>query len=160
MHRKSVATLLFVVCLGILASPRPASAADEWLGTWKLNLSKSKFNPPELAPKSQTVVQEAVDGALKTVIDEVNAEGKPVRIEYTAKMDNKDVPLTASPEADAVVLQRLDDEYFQTTWKLKGEIMVLGSTLVSKDRKTMTTTLFGKDTKGRKIAHVTVYDRQ
>jgi hypothetical protein len=57
-------------------------------------------------------------------------------------------------------MQRLDDEYFQTTWKLKGEVMLLGSTLVSKDRKTITTTLFGKDTQGRKIAHVTVYDKQ
>ena len=30
--------------------------------------------------------------------------------------------------------------------------MILGSTLVSKDRKTLTTTLYGKDTQGRKSA--------
>jgi hypothetical protein len=152
--------LLFLVCVAALGSPRPALAADEWLGTWKLNLDKSKFNPPELAPKSQTVTRENVGDAMKTTIEEVNAEGKPARIEYTAKLDNKDTPFSATPEADTIVMQRLDDEYFQTTWKLKGEVMLLGSTLVSKDRKTITTTLFGKDTQGRKIAHVAVYDRQ
>jgi hypothetical protein len=160
MHRRSVAIALWLALAAGLVSPSVVLAADEWLGTWKLNLAKSKFNPPELAPKSQTVVRESVDGGLKTVVDEVNAQGKPVRTEYIVKMNNQDQPLSGSADADTIVLQRLDDEYFQTTWKLKGEVMIQGSTLVSKDRKTLTTTLFGKDAQGRKIGHVTVYDRQ
>jgi hypothetical protein len=160
MSRRSVAIGLVLALAAGFATPGVVLAADEWLGTWKLNLSKSKFSPPELAPKSQTITQEAVEGGLKTVIEEVNAQGKPVRTEYTAKLNNQDQPWTSSSEADTIVLQRLDDEYFQTTWKLKGEVMILGSTLISKDRKTMTTTLYGKDTQGRKIGHVTVYDRQ
>jgi hypothetical protein len=160
MSRRSVAIGLVLALVTAFATPEVVWAADEWLGTWKLNLAKSKFNPAELAPKSQTVTQENVDGALKTVIDEVNAQGKPVRTEYIVKMNNQDHPFPGSAEADTVVRQRLDDAYFQTTWKLKGEVMILGSTLVSKDRKTLTTTLFGKDTKGGKIGHVAVYDRQ
>jgi hypothetical protein len=160
MDRRSVAIGLVLALAAGFASPSVVLAADEWLGTWKLNVAKSTFNPPELAPKSQTIVWENVEGGLKTVIEEVNAQGKPVRMEYVAKLNNQDQSWSASTEADTVVLQRLDDEYFQTTWKLKGEVMILGSTLVSKDRKTLTTTLYGKDTQGRKIGHVTVYDRQ
>jgi hypothetical protein len=160
MYRRSVAIGLVLAVVAGFASSSTVLAADEWLGTWKLNLSKSTFNPPELAPKSQTVVRENVNDGLKTVVDEVNAQGKPVHIEYIAKFNNQDHPWSGSPDADTVVLQRLDDEYFQTTWKLKGEVMLLGSTLVSKDRKTITTTLFGKDSQGRKIGHVTVYERQ
>jgi hypothetical protein len=160
MYRRSVAIGLVLAVAAGFASSSVVLAADEWLGTWTLNLSKSKFDPPELAPKSQTIVWENVEGGLKTVIEEVNAQGKPVRTEYVAKLDNQDHPWSGSIEADTVVIQRLDDEYFQTTWKLKGEVMILGSTIVSKDRKTLTTTLYGKDTQGRKIGHVTIYDRQ
>jgi hypothetical protein len=160
MYRRSVSIVLPLVFAVTLALPGVASAADEWLGTWKLNPAKSKFSPPELAPKSQTIVREGVEGGLKTVVDEVNAEGKPVKIEYSVKYGNIDLPWTTSAEADTIVLQRLDDEYIQTTWKLKGEVMLLESTLVSKDRKTLTTTLSGKDTQGRKIHHVMIYDRQ
>ena len=160
MYRRSVAIGLVLAVAAGFASSSVVLAADEWLGTWKLNLSKSKFDPPELAPKSQTIVWENVEGGLKTIIEEVNAQGKPVRTEYIAKLNNLDQPWSGSIEADTVVIQRLDDEYFQTTWKLKGEVMILGSTLVSKDRKTLTTTLYGKDTQGRKIGHVTIYDRQ
>jgi hypothetical protein len=38
--------------------------------------------------------------------------------------------------------------------------MVLGSTLVSKDRKTLTVTHHGKNAAGQEIAQMAVYDRQ
>ena len=159
MHRKSAAIFLSLL-LAALASPATAFAADEWLGTWTLNVAKSTFTPPDMAPKSQTISYEGVEGGLKTVIEEVDAQGKQVRTEYSAKYDNKDYPVTGRPSADTVSVQRLDDEYFQTTWKLKGEVMILDSTLVSKDRKTITATLSGKDLQNRKVHHVVIYERQ
>jgi hypothetical protein len=160
MHRRFVSRLSLLVLTAVLASPPAALAADEWLGTWRLNLSKSRFNPPELAPKGRTLILESAEGGVKTVIEETNSQGQTVRTEYAAKFDNKDIPWSGPIEADTVALQRLDDEYFQTVWKLKGQPMVLGSTLVSKDRKTLTVTHHGKNAAGQEIAQMAVYDRQ
>ena len=55
----------------------PATAQqDTWVGNWKLNLAKSKFEPANLAPKSQDIKQEVVAGSgLKSTVD---AQGQTV----------------------------------------------------------------------------------
>jgi len=77
-----------LVCLALMATM--AFAADMSLGTWKLNLAKSKFDPANVAPKSQTVKNEAAPDGVKQVGDIVDSAGKAVKTEYTAKYDGKD----------------------------------------------------------------------
>ena len=62
MERRSVHALLVFVAALTIALPVAAQAQDAWVGTWKLNLAKSKYDPANLAPKSQTIKQEAVAG--------------------------------------------------------------------------------------------------
>jgi hypothetical protein len=160
MHRKSFGVALALVCAAIVMTTSSITAADHWLGTWKLNLSRSKYNPPELAPKSQTMTREAVDGGMKLVSDGIDAQGKPTHSEYTAKYDKKDYPWTGQANADTISLIRIDDEYLEAIWKLKGEVTITTQTVISHDGKTLTTNQFGKDAQGRTISHMTVYDRQ
>src|SRR5438874_405390 len=111
MHRKSLgvslASVLLLALMAIVATTVITTAADHWLGTWKLNLAKSKYNPPELAPKSQTMTREAVEGGMKLVTDGVDAQGKPTHTEYTAKYDKKDYPWTGQANADTISLSRI-----------------------------------------------------
>jgi hypothetical protein len=137
-----------------------AAAADHWIGTWQLNLAKSLYNPPELAPKSQTVTREAIEGGMKLVTDSVDAQGRATHNEYSAKFDGKDYPWTGQPNADTIALLRIDDEYYEATWKLKGEVTITTNTVVSKDGKTLTTTQSGKDAQGRMVLNRTVFDRR
>ena len=163
MHQKSLGVSLATVLLAlaaIVATTTVTAAADHWLGTWKLNLARSKYNPPELAPKSQTVIREAVEGGMKLVSDGIDAQGKPTHNEYTAKFDNKDYPWKGQVNADSISLIRLDEEYYESTWKLKGEVTITAQTVVSRDGKTLTTNQFGKDAQGRTVANMTVYDKQ
>jgi len=160
MHRKSLGVSLALVLAAIIATTGVTAAADHWIGTWKLNLAKSKYNPPELAPRSQTVTREAVDGGMKLVSDGIDAQGKPTHNEYTAKYDNKDYPWTGQPNADTISLIRLDEEYYESTWKLKGEVTISAQTVVSRDGKTLTTNQFGKDAQGRTVGNMSVYDKQ
>ena len=44
--------VLFAAVLAI-SVPVTAQAQDTWIGNWKLNLAKSKYDPANLAPKSQ-----------------------------------------------------------------------------------------------------------
>jgi hypothetical protein len=48
--------MLLLVVLGLA---RASWAADPHVGTWKLNLARSQFNPTSSAPKSQPLKIEA-----------------------------------------------------------------------------------------------------
>ena len=159
-HRISRAAVVLALA-AIVSTGSVTAAADHWLGTWKLNLAKSKYNPPELAPKSQTITRESVDGGMmKLVTNGVDAAGKATHNEFSARFDGKDYPWAGQSNADSVSLIRIDDEYYEAIWKLKGEVTITSNTLVSKDGKTLTTTQSGKDAQGRMVLNMSVYDRQ
>jgi hypothetical protein len=164
MYRRfpRISLMAFVLALAaIVSTGRVTAAADHWLGTWKLNLARSKYNPPELAPKSQTIRRESVDGGMmKLVTDGVDAQGKATHSEYSARFDGKDYPWAGQLNADSVSLIRIDDEYYEAIWKLKGEVTITSNTVVAKDGKTLTTTQSGKDAQGRTVLNMTVYDRE
>jgi len=71
-----------------------AMAADPFVGTWKLNVAKSKFNPPGSALKSDVVKIVAQDNGLKFTFNRMDAEGKAIHIESAPKFDGKDYPVT------------------------------------------------------------------
>ncbi len=68
--RSTVTKLMF----GVLITVTGAFAADNSLGTWKLNMEKSKFTPS--APvKSLSPTREASDGGVKVTTTGERAEG-------------------------------------------------------------------------------------
>ena len=84
-----------------LAAASFVYAADPSLGTWKLNVAKSKFTPGP-APKSGTVTYEAVGDAVKRTGEQIAADGKKSRFTYTAKFDGKYYPVTGSDLYDEI----------------------------------------------------------
>ena len=68
-----------------------AYGADNSLGTWKLNVEKSKYTPAPMPVKSLTVTREAADGGVKVTTTGEQADGTPINASYTAKYDGKDV---------------------------------------------------------------------
>src|SRR5438132_1454470 len=87
-RRSVMRTRLIVVSFGLLAVfallTVTAIAADTLVGTWKLNVAKSKYSPGP-APQSNTIKFEAVDGGIKLTADGVDAQGKKTHNNYTAK---------------------------------------------------------------------------
>ena len=53
MERRFLPGLLVLAAVIAISVPAAAQAQDTWIGTWKLNLAKSKYDPANLAPKSQ-----------------------------------------------------------------------------------------------------------
>ena len=49
--RKSLLMVSLAACCAIVLSSSVALAAENWLGTWKVDLAKSKYSPGP-APKS------------------------------------------------------------------------------------------------------------
>ena len=135
-------------------------AADSNIGTWKLNLAKSKFSPGP-APKSQTLKIEAwgTDG-VKYTADGVDGDGKPMHWELEAQYDGKFVPFKGNDDADMLAYKRIDANTVEATTTLNGKPSQTTKIVVSANGKTRTLTQTGKDAKGQTVHNVVVYDKQ
>jgi hypothetical protein len=93
-----------LVTLGLGLAAQTASPLS---GSWRQNVAKSKYSPPELAVKNNTSTFEVTPNGVKLVNDGVDAQGRKTHTEYTANFDGKDSPVKAtidgkpSPNQDA-----------------------------------------------------------
>jgi hypothetical protein len=151
---------LAIALASVLAFGAVAFAADNNVGTWKLNVAKSSFSPGP-APKSQTLKIEAWgNDGLKYTADGVGPDGKPTHAEFQAKYDGKDVPFKGNPDADTLAYKRINANTLEATTKMKGKVTIIAKVTVSADGKTRTVTQTGTDAQGRTVKNVMVYERQ
>ena len=105
------AFMLAAVALFGLAVPALPSVAfaqsDPFLGTWQLNLAKSRYSPGP-PPKGETVNVQAEGQGLKATITGVNAEGNPFNYAYRPVFDGLSHPMENDPNQDAYAATRVD----------------------------------------------------
>ena len=155
--RTVLAKLFVTVAITTLA----ASAADNTLGTWKLNMSKSKFQPPPGPVKSLTSTREAADGGVKVSTTGEQANGTAINTGYTAKYDGKEASVTGNAPYDKIAIKQVNANTLTATLKKSdGKYRATGRTVISKDGKTMTTTNRGTNADGKAFTNVMVYDKQ
>jgi hypothetical protein len=147
------------MCLFATSSLSGFTQTDPIIGTWKLNLAKSKYSPGP-PPKSQTVTYEAVGEGIKLTAKGTDGEGKPIDTQYTANYDGKDYPVTGNPNYDAIARKRVDAYKMEMTRKKAGKVVSTATSVVSKDGKTRTVTEKGVNAKGEKFSNTLVYDKQ
>ena len=151
-----------LLCLAlalVAASAIAQSAKNPELGTWKLNLEKSKYNPGP-PPKEPTVLtMEAAGKGVKYTSKGVNAEGKPTATEYTANYDGKDVALKDSQIADATSLRRINANTIERLNKKDGKVVQTIRREYAKDGKSFTARVTGTNAKGEKTDNLLFYDR-
>jgi hypothetical protein len=143
-----------------------AIAADMLPGTWKLNVSKSKFSPGP-PPQSNTVKIESTGGGIKLVADGVDSQGRKTHNEYTATLDGKDSPmkpmLDGKPNpnaADTISWKKIDDYTYEVTNKFKGKMLTMARHVISKDGKTRTVTTTGTNAQGQTVNTTTVFEKE
>jgi hypothetical protein len=130
------------------------------MGTWKLNLAKSKF-AAGTAPKSGTFTNEVSGAGVKTTSDSVAADGTAMHSTYTVIYDGKDNPLTGtSLNGDVVAATRIDANTVRSAYKKGGKVTVTMTSVVSSDGKTLTLTVKGTNTLGQAVNTVAVSEKQ
>jgi len=162
MRSRLLLGALVVASAFALSVSTMAQAPDPSIGTWKLNLAKSKFDPATSAPKSQTVKVEAIaGGGLKFTADGVDSEGKTTHSVTTTTFDGKPSVVTGATEANTTrVYKRIDSRTYESVQSVGGKVTTTTRTVVSADGKTRTNTVTGKNTQGQTVHNVVVYDKQ
>ena len=148
------------ILVGLLSVVAVAQSKDPLVGTWKLNVAKSKYSPGPM-PKSVTVTIEAAGPGRKVTVDGVAADGSPLKWGYSGNFDGKDIRLTGNnPDADVVMLKRLSATTTRSTFKKAGARTLVNGISLSADGKTMTVASTGVNAKGQSVKNTQVYERQ
>ncbi len=150
----SALTLGVILGLAVLS----AQGTDPRVGSWQLNVAKSKYTPGP-APKSQTLKIEAVGKGEKVTSESVSDTGAKTVTEYTADFDGKSHPLKGSAVADMVTLKRIDSHTTERVDSKGGKVVLTYQRSVSKDGKTMTVTIKGTDAEGQATSNVLVFEK-
>ncbi len=140
----------------LLTGQSPAPADNPLLGTWKLVVEKSRYNPGP-PPQSQRRTYEPLGKGVKTTIRTVNAEGQTTTVEYTANYDSIEYHVTGSAETDGIALTRVDAYTAEAKLTHAGRVVGTARRMVSSDGRTMTITY--RDARG--IVHnEAVYEKE
>jgi hypothetical protein len=134
------------------------AGSDAFMGTWKLNDSKSKITPG--MGKNVTVVYSMAGDSIKATVDGVDADGKPTHNEWTGKFDGKDYAVSGDPTSDMRACKQINDHTLELTVKKGGKVTVSGKIIVAADGKSRTVAVRGTDPKGKKYSNISFYDKQ
>jgi hypothetical protein len=145
-----------VLMLTVLATAQPK---DPFVGTWTLNLAKSKYSPGP-PPKSTMTTIEAAGQGYKVSVKTEPASGPAQQWTYTSNLDGKDAPISGNnPNADSLAVKRVDANTLEVVYKKGGKVTTKQRNVVAADGKTRTVTTTGTDAEGQKVNNVAVYEK-
>jgi hypothetical protein len=154
--------LTFALATLVITSTAAAFGADNSLGTWKVNVEKSKYTPAPFPVKSIRSVREAAGDGVKVTNTGERSDGTKINATYTAKYDG--VPASVSGEGspyDTVSIKQVNANTFDWEAKnTKGKYHTRGRIEVSHDGKTMTVKVKGTNQDGKPMTSELVYDKQ
>jgi hypothetical protein len=156
--------LLFamVVALSLVTSGLLTAQSNPALGTWKLNVAKSKYVGTP-APKSNTTTITAQGDGLKVSVEGVAGDGSRIAYSYMTNLDGKDSAISgvgAPGGEDTIAVKRVDANTTTSTAKKAGKVTATTRTVISKDGKVRTVTAKGTNDQGKPLSVTAVSDKQ
>ena len=149
--------LLSLILLAGVLFAAPAFAADPIVGTWKLNVAKSKL--ADAALTGGTRVYTEADGLYTLEQKLTGADGKE-RSSRTQYRDGKEEKQAPGGAADATVAKKIDANTWDFDLKKAGKVVGHVHRLVSADGKTLTVHNAGAKLSGAGGDETLVFDKQ
>jgi hypothetical protein len=150
---------LHIVAAFCVFSVALVAADNPYLGTWKLNTTKSKGTPGTVS-KESTIVFESAGNGVKRTVTGLDGDGQKMDTSATIPWDGMEHKVDRPMGTAMVAVKSVNDHTINVTVKVNDKVVSSGRVIVSKDGKTMTSTFKGEDPKGRKIDNVEVYEKQ
>jgi hypothetical protein len=158
MMRRSV---LLLIALAVASAAPVAQTADQLIGVWNCDVFKSTYTTGQ-PPVRRTITFAAVGDSLHFTQETTN-EGfntsETVKLEYTAKIDGKDYPISNSA-LDTVALKRVDATTIERTGKIKGMPTETAVMKFANRNRTMTITTNGTTNTGAAYSRIEVFNKQ
>jgi hypothetical protein len=148
-----------ILALALLAAlvSAPAFAADPIVGTWKLNVAKSKFAGAAL--KSGTRTYSEANGLYSLDQKFAGADGKE-KSSHTTYRDGKEEKQAAGGPADTTLAKKLDANTWDFQLMKDGKVVGKVHRVVSADGKTLTVQNSGAKLSGAEGDETLVFDKQ
>ena len=152
--------LVKTVC-SVAAACLMASAADNSLGTWKLNVAKSSYGGGPMPVKNLVMIRQATaDGVKVSQIGE-RVDGTALNSSYTTNYNGKECVVKGTSPFDSIAVTQLDANTFVDERKKKdGLFHARVKTSISEDGKTLTTVASGMNAEGKQFTSTLVHERQ
>jgi hypothetical protein len=146
--------------LALFAAGAGAKAADDpMLGSWKLNVAKSKFSPgPGIQAETNQV--ESNGNGIKLTAQITTADGTKVTESYAGTFDGKEFSVGGDANVDAAYLKRIDAHTMERINKKAGKPTTTMRYVVSSDGKTKTVHITGTTAQGQPVNSVLVFEKQ
>lgn len=151
--------LLSFVLLAAVFCVSPAFAADPILGTWTLNVAKSKFSPDATLTAGTRTYTES--NGLYTLAQKLTtADGKEMsyKVHYRDRKDEKQTATTAF--VDTTFARKVDANTWDFDLKKDGKVVGHVHRVVSADGKTLTVHNTGTQLGGSRGDETLVFDKQ
>lgn len=150
----AVIGLTSIVALG-QAKPDPKIL----MGTWKLNVEKSKFTPGP-APKTTTLTWKPTPTGFSLTIDGVNAEGQTMQLQQNGTFDGTPYAVKFANFNSMQTTKWVDAFTLTEVNTLDGKVRTSRTIVISNDGKTLTSMSKGVDAQGQPTSNTTVYEKQ
>src|SRR5438552_2625136 len=113
----TVVTVLFG--LGVSGQQQaPDRLMNSLLGSWKVNVANSKYDPGPPPRSSVATIERGENGFFKNIVETVDAQGRSSRVEVVAKLDGKDYPMQgAQPAGTTRAHKTIDDRNMEAIIK-------------------------------------------
>lgn len=159
----TVKSRIAIVALGLACvalSSASGQSQDPLVGTWQLNVAKSKYSPGP-PPKGNTTTITVSGNAYTFKTHSEPASGPAQDWSFTTQMDGKPSKVVGNnANADTVTYTRVDARTYDSISSKGGKETLRQHFVFSADGKTRTVTTTGVDGAGQKISNVSVYDRK
>jgi hypothetical protein len=150
--------VLSLVALAAMFFGSHAFAADPVVGTWTLNVAKSKFSPDAVLTAGTRVYTEA--NGLYTLDQKLTgADGKEMSSRAQYRNGKEEKQATGGP-ADTTLAKKIDANTWNFDLKKDGKVVGHVHRVVSADGKTLTVHNKGVRLSGAKGDETLVFDRQ
>lgn len=141
-----------IVSLCLLAATVWA-AEDPQTGHWKIDLARSKYVTATLPQSSEVTITPSGKDGVSLSVNQVNAKGEKLVIQYSAQYDGKPYPRTETGAGAmtgvTVSLKRIDAQTVERIVYLGDKPIGTERWVISKDGKTRTVTQSGTDANGK-----------
>jgi hypothetical protein len=155
-----LAALLTISLAGTAAAQ---SKDDPSIGTWKLNVAKSKFTPgPPIQGDTRSYeVNEA--GWLFVTTETTQPDGTRTGVRFAAKFDGKAYPQIGrfAPTVTLITYEPVDRRTLKYTQRdTSGKIVSTNTRTVSEDGKTMLIEQRTSNASGQPVVNIELFERQ